>query len=71
MAGEPVRHPELRGRGGLAASAVGSAGWTIISGDLDKAAWAVGAGVWAALQWRLAGEVEHFSRWDGTAPWRS
>jgi hypothetical protein len=48
---------------GLAASAVGSAGWTIISGDLDKAAWAVGAGVWAAVQWRLAGEVEHFSRW--------
>ncbi|HEX2079166.1 MAG TPA: hypothetical protein VHG08_15685 [Longimicrobium sp.] len=48
---------------GLAASAVGSVGWTILSGDLDKAGWAVVAGVWAALQWRLAGEVEHFSRW--------
>lgn len=48
---------------GLAASAVGSVGWTFISGDPDVAGWAVGAGVWSVLQWRLAGEVEHFSRW--------
>ena len=48
---------------GLGASAVGSVGWTLISGSLDVAGWAVGGGIWAVLQWRLAGEVEHFSRW--------
>ncbi len=48
---------------GLGASAVGSVGWTFISGNLDVADWAVVGGIWAVLQWRLAGEVEHFSRW--------
>jgi hypothetical protein len=48
---------------GLAASAVGSVGWSIFTGDLDVAGWAVAAGVGSVLQWRLAGAVEHFSRW--------
>lgn len=48
---------------GLAVGAVGSAGWAILSGDMDKLGWAVGAGLGAVLQWRLAGEVEHFTRW--------
>lgn len=48
---------------GLAASAVGSAGWALFTGDLDVAGWAVAAAVGSVLQWRLAGAVEHFSRW--------
>lgn len=48
---------------GLAASAVGSIGWAFITGDGGKLAWGAGAAVWAVLQWRLAGEVQHFSRW--------
>jgi hypothetical protein len=33
------------------------------SGDLVEAGWALGVGVWAVLQWRLADEVRRFSRW--------
>lgn len=48
---------------GLAASAVGSAGWTLVSGESSLSAWAVVGGAWAVLQWRLATAVQRFSRW--------
>ncbi|HEU0300242.1 MAG TPA: hypothetical protein VFR37_12325 [Longimicrobium sp.] len=48
---------------GVAAAAVGGLGWTLLSGDPGYAGMGVGGAVWAAVQWRLAGEVQHFSRW--------
>lgn len=48
---------------GLAASAVGSVGWGLFSGEPDLSLWAVGAGAWSVLQWRLATAVQRFSRW--------
>lgn len=48
---------------GLAAGAVGSVGWAVISGSITPVGWALGMGVGAGLQWRLAKAVEKFSRW--------
>jgi hypothetical protein len=48
---------------GLAASAVGSVGWGLFTGDAGLGGWAVGAGVWSVLQWKLARAVQNFSRW--------
>lgn len=48
---------------GLAASAVGSVGWAVYTGNPGLGVWGVGAGVWSALQWRLAKAVEKSSRW--------
>jgi hypothetical protein len=48
---------------GLAASAVGSAGWALLSDQPALGLWAAGAGAWSVLQWRLATAVQRFSRW--------
>jgi len=48
---------------GLAASAVGSALWSVATGNASLAGWTVVAGVWSALQWRLARAVEKSTRW--------
>jgi hypothetical protein len=48
---------------GMAAGAVGSVGWAAISGSTKPLLWAVAGVVGAVLEWRLAKEVEHFSRW--------
>lgn len=55
----------------LAAGAVGSAGWSLLSGEPNLGFWAVGAGAGSVLQWRLAKVVENFSRWGGAARWPS
>lgn len=47
----------------IAASAVGGLGWGLYTGAWPLLGLAVGGGLWAAVQWRLAEEVSHFSHW--------
>jgi hypothetical protein len=47
----------------MGAGAVGGVGFGVFSGKLWMVGMAVGLGVGAAVQWRLAKEVQHFSRW--------
>jgi hypothetical protein len=48
---------------GLGAGAVGCAGWGVFQLEPVMLGLAVLLGAGAAVQWRLAREVEHFSRW--------
>ncbi|HEU4884308.1 MAG TPA: hypothetical protein VFT45_18780 [Longimicrobium sp.] len=48
---------------GMGAGALGGAAFGVFSGKLWMVGMAVGLGVGAVVQWRLAKEVEHFSRW--------
>jgi hypothetical protein len=48
---------------GLGAGALGAVVFGVFSGELWMAGAGLGLGLGAAVQWRLAKEVEHFSRW--------
>jgi hypothetical protein len=48
---------------GLAAGGLGCVAFGVFTGELTMAGLGVALGVGAAVQWRLATEVEHFSRW--------
>jgi len=48
---------------GMGAGALGCAGFAMYAGEPRFGGLALGLGVGAAVQWRLAKEVEHFSRW--------
>jgi hypothetical protein len=48
---------------GLGAGAVGCIAFAVFGGQPWMAALALGLGLGSAVQWRLATEVQHFSRW--------
>jgi hypothetical protein len=48
---------------GLGAGALGCVAYGVFTGELSRAGLGLLLGIGAAVQWRLATEVEHFSRW--------
>jgi hypothetical protein len=48
---------------GLGAGALGCVAFGLFTGELSMAGLGLALGAGAAVQWRLATEVEHFSRW--------
>lgn len=48
---------------GLGAGALGCVAWGVFTGEPGMAGLGLMLGVGGAVQWRLAKEVEHFSRW--------
>lgn len=48
---------------GLAAGAVGCVGWGVFTAEPGLVAVGLLMGIGAGVQWRLATEVQHFSRW--------